>query len=129
MKKTNDLRFCAFMGFIGFLGARGSGHPEWAYLSLLSFGSFLVFIPTLDLSKARSVPHPKRKWFLLSLLSLFFLFSLFTSKSGLSGLAFLSFLTFFAGTKPSQQQQEHTATDVEPHAAPLPSEGAPSEGR
>ena len=54
MKKTNDLRFCAFIGFIGFLGACGSRYPQLAYLSLLSFGSFLVFIPTLDVSKAKS---------------------------------------------------------------------------
>jgi len=101
------------MGFLGFLGARAGSQPQWAYLSLLSFGSFLVFIPTLDVSKAQSVPHPKRRWFLLSLLSLFALFTLFTGKPELSGLAFLSFLTFFAGTRPAEMTDQPSAPDVE----------------
>jgi len=110
MRKTNNLGFIGFLGFLGFLGFRAGNHPQWAYLSLLSFGSFLAFLPTLDVSKAKSVLHPQRKWFLSFLLSLFFLFSLFGRKPDLCGLAFFSFIAFFSATKPPQNK----TTDVEP---------------
>ena len=109
-QRTNDPRFLGALGFLGFLGFLGSQNPgimRWAWLSLLSFLSLLVLLPTQNAATAIARLHPKRKWMLLMLGCLGFLFFLAKEGQPYVGLAALSILSQAAVThKPSEDPEK-----------------------
>ncbi|MCK4436787.1 hypothetical protein KAU86_02445 [bacterium] len=67
MEKANNSKFLGALGFLGFLGLLGippsSNYQhliKFTYLSFLSMGSLLIFIP-FDKSKIKAPINPKRK--------------------------------------------------------------------
>ena len=95
-QRTNNPRFLGALGYLGALGFLGSQNPEvmrWAWLSMLSLFSLLVFLPTADASSATYTLNPKRKWMLVLLAFLGCLGFLASNTPTLAGLACLSILS------------------------------------